>query len=263
MRAPGLRRRAIMAASALPLLARDPGLRRPATGPSLSVLATNVELSQRDADLQAQAVLAVDADVLCIIEAAEATVAALARAGIAATHPHRSDDHDPGYFGSFIASRHPITGRWTGDLGGRPGHWVDLDVAGQAARVVAVHTQAPIHDHDVAVWHSTIAANVALAGSVPHPVVLAGDWNATGGHRPFRRALADHGLVDAQARRGHRWWPTWPVAHSVLGLTIPPVLTLDHVVVTDDVEVVGLERIAIPACDHRAVRAALRLPAPA
>ncbi|CAN5549372.1 MAG: endonuclease/exonuclease/phosphatase family protein [Iamia sp.] len=255
----GLRRGAIMAASALPLLPRDPGLRQPATGPSLSVLATNVELSQRDADRQARAVLAVDADVLCIIEATEATVAALARAGIATTHPHCSDDHDPGYFGSFIASRHLITGRWTGDLGGRPGHWVDLDVAGRAARVAAVHTQAPIHDEDVAVWHSTIASAAALAAA-PHPVVLAGDWNTTGGHLPFRRALARHDLVDAQARRGHRWWPTWPVDHSVLGLSLPPVLALDHVVVSQDVAVRSLERIAIPACDHRAVRAALRLP---
>lgn len=262
LRAARLRRYAITAVAPLPMLARTPGPPAPTTGPTLSILATNVERTQRDAEAQARAVLDVHADIACVIEATETTVAALDRAGLAGRLPYRSSDQDPGWFGSLIASRHPILARWTGDLGGRPGHWVDLDVSGVAVRVAAVHTQAPIFDRDVSLWHSTIAATAALADTAPGPVVLAGDWNATGGHGSFRGALGTHDLADAQARRGHWWWPTWPVDHPVAGLPIPPVLALDHVVVSSDIEVRGVERLAIPACDHQAVRAALRLPAP-
>ena len=261
-RSAALRRRAVVASSALPRQARDPGPSGRPRGPLLTVLAANLCRTERDAEAQAATLLATRADVLLLTEVTVATVAALEQAGISTTWPHRRDDPDDGFFGSVVASRHPITRCWQGDLGGRRGQVVDLAVGTTALRVVPVHTQAPIYDHDVAVWRSTIEANAAVADHAPGPVVLAGDWNATGGHRPFRRALERRGLVDAQARRGHRWFPTWPVeAHPVVRVPLTPVLTLDHVVVTADIGVVGLERVAVPATDHRALRAALHLPA--
>ncbi len=260
MRLTDLRRRAILLASALPLLPRDPGPDGADPGPVVTVLAANLCRTLVDAEAQAQAVLATDADIVLLTEVAATTVAALEAAGLARQWPHVSDDRDEGYFGSLVASRHPIAAKGTGNLGGRRGQVIDLDVDGTALRVVPVHTQAPIFDDDVAVWEATIAANASLADGAPGPAILAGDWNATGGHRAYRRALADHGLVDAQARRGRRWWPTWPVDLPVFGLPLPAVLTLDHVVVTADVAILGLERITVPGTDHRALRAALRLP---
>ena len=216
------------------------------------------------ADAQARALVDVHADVVCVIECTDATVGALDRAGLADRLPFRSDDRDPGWFGSLVASRHPITRRWTGDLGGRPGHWVDLDVAGVEVRVVAVHTQAPIFRRDVAVWHSTIAAAAALADGAPGPVVLAGDWNAT------RRAPALP-TGPGRPRPGRRPGPAGPspVAHLARG---PPGRRCGPGAAAPRPRPrggqpsrwtwLGLERLAIPACDHLAVRAALRLPAP-
>ncbi|WCO68565.1 endonuclease/exonuclease/phosphatase family protein [Iamia majanohamensis] len=261
-RTSGLRRRAIIAESGLPLRPRDPGPSGPSTGPLLTVLAANLCRTEHDAEAQARGVLAVDADLLLLTEVTADTVDALGAAGLATSHPHAVLDPDEGYFGAAIASRHPLTDRGGCDLGGRRGHVADVHVDGTDVRVVPVHTQAPIHDHDVAVWHSTIEANAAVADDAPGPVVLAGDWNATGGHRRLRRALARRGLVDAQVRRGHRWFPTWPTAaHPLMWVPVTPVLTLDHVVVSPDVAVVGLERLPLPATDHLALRAALRLPA--
>lgn len=259
----GLRRRAIVAASAAPRLPRDPGPSGRPTGPLLTVVAANLCRTESDADAQARALLAIAADVLLLTEVAGATVASLAAAGAATHWPHHSEDPDDDcYFGSLVASRHPITARWRGDLGGRRAQVVDLSVGGTALRVVPVHTQAPIYDDDVAVWHSTIEASAAVAEGAPGPVVLAGDWNATGGHQAYRRALEGRRLVDAQVRRGHRWYPTWPLeAHPIVRVPLVPLLTLDHVVVSADVAIHGLERIPIPATDHLALRAALRLPA--
>lgn len=256
-----------MAASALPLRPADPGLRGRATGPRLTVLVANVARTETRPAAQAEALLAVDADLLLIVEHTAATAAALADAGLVERYPQSCADVDEGYFGSLVASRHPIVGGRRCELGGRRAQVVDVDVDGVALRVVPVHIQAPIHLHDVAVWHATIAANAAVADGAPGPVLLAGDWNATGGHRRYRRALRDHHLVDAQVRLGPRWAPTWPVARPALSMLrhlparMPPLLVLDHLVASADVELVALERVPIPASDHLALRAEVRLPA--
>ncbi|HEX7135030.1 MAG TPA: endonuclease/exonuclease/phosphatase family protein [Iamia sp.] len=249
-----------MAESFVPLLPRSPAAPgRVPDGVELTVLAANLELGQRDAGALARAVVAIDADVLLLCEHSPATREALTAAGLDERWPHQADDPSEGYFGSLVASRHPIVAAECRDLGGRAGQVVDLDVDGTAVRVVPVHTQAPIFDHDVEVWHGTVAANAAVAASTTGPVVLAGDWNATGGHRAFRRALRDGGLVDASAVRGHRWYPTWPIDSLAIRVPLPPLLTLDHVVVRASTEVVALERIGLPGTDHRALRATLRL----
>jgi endonuclease/exonuclease/phosphatase (EEP) superfamily protein YafD len=80
------------------------------------------------------------------------------------------------------------------------------------------------------------------------PQIVAGDFNATRDHEPFRQLL-DAGLVDAADARGWTAWPgmTWPANRA-----FPPVMRLDHVLVSgfgvQDVSVVE-----IPDTDHRAV----------
>ncbi len=253
-----------MAESFVPLLPRVPAAPARLAGRSvaLTVLAANLERGEQDAGALARAIVAVDADVLLLCEHTPATRAALTEAGADARWPHRSDDADDGYFGTLVASRLPILDATPQELGGRAAQVVDIDVAGTAVRVVPVHTQAPIFDHDVDVWHATVAANAGIAATTDGPVVLAGDWNATGGHRRFRRSLAEHGLVDASAVWGHRWYPTWPVGSRAIPVPVPPLLTLDHVVVRAGTEVVALDRVALPGTDHRALRATLRLEVP-
>lgn len=248
------------ATSASTAAASTPGaaVGAPAPGPELCVLAANLELGRRDPRVLAEAVVAVDAEVLLLCEHSPATQEALLAAGLEERWPHLADDPSTGFFGSLVASRHPIVGVERRSLGGRDGQVVDVDVAGTVVRMVPVHTQAPVFDRDLPLWHSTLATTAAVAAEVDGPVVLGGDWNATGGHRAFRRALARHDLVDASAVLGHRWYPTWPINSLALRWSPPPVLTLDHVVVRSSTEVVALERIDLPGTDHRALRAELR-----
>ncbi|HXH58060.1 endonuclease/exonuclease/phosphatase family protein [Iamia sp.] len=259
-----VRKRFIMGLAALPLLPRDPGpppSALGAPGATLTLLAANVECTMADADAQVAALLDADADLVCIIEHTTATADALARSAFGELYPHVSEDVDEGWFGSLVAARHPIVDRRLLDLGGRPGHVVDIDVDGIDIRVVPVHAQAPIEVGDVSLWHTTIAAAAAIAEGCDRPLILAGDWNATGGHGHYRRALAHHDLVDAQARVGRRWFPTWPVDHPIAGIRFPPFLPLDHIVTSRDVLTEALERIRVPGTDHMALRATLRLPA--
>jgi endonuclease/exonuclease/phosphatase family metal-dependent hydrolase len=239
------------------------GDRAPAPGEGIPfrVVAGNLARTPREEDEQADALMAIDADVILLTEHVPTTSAALARATerLGRRWEHESEDAEGGYFGSLVASRHPIVRRQLLDLGGRPGHIVDLAVDGIVVRVVPVHTQAPIFDHDVDYWHTTVSAAAAVAVDAPGPAILAGDWNATGGHPHFRRVLAEHGLVDAQSVLRQRWAPTWPV-YGIGPIRVPRVLALDHVVVSRDVAVDSLARIRLPGTDHLALEANLRLP---
>jgi endonuclease/exonuclease/phosphatase family metal-dependent hydrolase len=137
----------------------------------------------------------------------------------------------------------------------------DLDVDGTPVTLVSVHTQAPIHPRDIVPWQSGFAdlgGLAATAAAAGRPIVLAGDWNATTGNRPFRRLLRDHHLVDAHLAVGRGRARTWPAHRSPL----PPLLLLDHVVVGGGIMVRSVHERPAPGSDHLAVVADLGIPPP-
>ncbi len=87
--------------------------------------------------------------------------------------------------------------------------------------------------------------------------ILVGDFNATLDHRALREVL-DRGWVDAAAARGAGLHPTF---HGLpMGEPVPPV-TLDHVLVDQQVLVEDVRTRQVPGTDHRLVLVRLRLPA--
>jgi endonuclease/exonuclease/phosphatase (EEP) superfamily protein YafD len=86
---------------------------------------------------------------------------------------------------------------------------------------------------------------------------MAGDYNATYGHAPFRRLLAV-GLRDAHIEAGRGLATTWPVNN----LLLPPLFRLDHVLVSREFEVLAAREGRGPGTDHRPVVADLVLRAP-
>ena len=86
------------------------------------------------------------------------------------------------------------------------------------------------------------------------PRVLAGDFNATLDHAELRRLL-DRGYRDAAEQAGVALRPTWPA-----GRTLPPTVTIDHVLADPRIRVISARSVAIPGSDHRGVLADLLLP---
>jgi endonuclease/exonuclease/phosphatase family metal-dependent hydrolase len=92
--------------------------------------------------------------------------------------------------------------------------------------------------------------------TVDEPQVLAGDFNATRDHGPFRELLAA-GFLDC-ADSSQNWsWPgfTWPATGRVL-----PVLRLDHVLVSRTAAVPMTRTIRVPCTDHHGVLTAIEFP---
>jgi endonuclease/exonuclease/phosphatase (EEP) superfamily protein YafD len=111
-----------------------------------------------------------------------------------------------------------------------------------AARVLAVHTVAPVHGR-VRRWADELDLLAAWRSRAPGPTVIAGDLNTTTEHR----ALA--ALGDARAPGFPPTWPTrWPRWFGV---------RIDHVLAGGGLAVRDTRVLDLPGSDHRAVIAHL------
>jgi endonuclease/exonuclease/phosphatase (EEP) superfamily protein YafD len=226
------------------------------SGHPLRLVSVNIERHVTTAPAIVGALLATDADLVLVQELTPDTQPAFAAEAMRDRFPHRFEAPEDGFFGAAIYSRFPIVRADDRPLGGRHMIVAELDVDGTPVTVVSVHTQAPIHPRDIGPWRSGFADLGALAGASRGPVVLAGDWNATTGNRPFRRLLRDGDLVDAHLAVGRGGARTWP-AHR---RPVPPLLLLDHVVVGGGVAVRAVHERPAPGSDHLAVVADLTIP---
>lgn len=87
-----------------------------------------------------------------------------------------------------------------------------------------------------------------IAGLADRPVVAVGDFNAVVEHEPMRRLMAETGLRDAVVESGLGWLPTFPGD----GL-IPPLVALDHVMVSADLLASRAWTEVMPGQEHRAL----------
>jgi endonuclease/exonuclease/phosphatase (EEP) superfamily protein YafD len=117
----------------------------------------------------------------------------------------------------------------------------------------AVHPQAPMARWQARVWNRDLASIARWTAALPAPIV-AGDFNATPDHGPFRACLSGvrdaaegtaHGLTGTYHARIPRW----------AGIRI------DHVLVPRESATTRFEILDLPGSDHRAVLVGLTSPA--
>ena len=167
-------------------------------------------------------------------------------------YPHRAEGPDGAPLsGQIVWSRWPL-----GDLRTEPFvvsqlGTVTVESPQGPIELINIHTDSPSRVESIGPWHAQFHQLNGIA--TDRPTIMAGDFNATGDHRPFR-TLLDQGWTDAHEPKGCGFDATWPARL--------PVLRLDHVLVTDHFEVLDV-RLADPAgSDHLPVVAELRLGGP-
>jgi endonuclease/exonuclease/phosphatase (EEP) superfamily protein YafD len=124
-----------------------------------------------------------------------------------------------------------------------------------ARRFHAVHPQAPMRRWQTRVWARDMGAIARWCAAMPAPIV-AGDFNATLDHGPFRRALT--GVRDAADGTGRGLTSTY---HAALPRWTG--IRIDHVLVPREADTTRYEVVDVPGSDHRAVLVGMRLPGPA
>jgi endonuclease/exonuclease/phosphatase family metal-dependent hydrolase len=225
---------------------------------TLRILTLNAMFGAADPDATVAAVRDYQVDVLAVQELTNGLVRRLAEAGLLDLLPNVHADLQPGAAGAGLWSRWALT-----PLPPVP----DLLLAAPSARVSAgghevtvrsVHPVAPmIGRHGL--WHEDLTRLRAAMAAQPGPQVVAGDFNASRDHRPFRDLLAA-GFADSADIAAKRPWPgfTWPANRRY-----PPVMRLDHILVSPGITVSETRAVSIPGTDHRGVLAVLELASPA
>lgn len=229
------------------------------TGPRLVVALLNLRESGADAEQVVEVVTGGSVDVFVALEVTEPGIDALEGAGLARALPHAEVRPSRLTSGGGIWSRHPLEPREPSRLrgfGATPRATIDVPGHGPLA-IDAVHPLPPINAEWTRAWQWALEAlPPPMEGRSPRRL-LVGDFNATLDQHALR-AVLDRGWIDAAAARGVGLTPTF--SGLAAGEPVPPV-TIDHVLVDDQVAVSAVTTRRIAGTDHRLLLVDVQLPA--
>ncbi|WP_367823551.1 endonuclease/exonuclease/phosphatase family protein [Streptomyces sp. LMG1-1-1.1] len=173
----------------------------------------------------------------------------------AAELPHHATVGADGSAGSVLLSAYPLADRATIPATmGMPG--ATADIAGVPVRLQLAHPMPPLA-HQVPLWTRELGRIADTAARQTGPTVVAGDFNASQDHAAFRAVLDTGRLRDAARTAGAGRTPTWPLKGP-----LPPIVQIDHVLVSDAFHVRSVRFADVAGSDHRAVIATLDLRTP-
>jgi endonuclease/exonuclease/phosphatase family metal-dependent hydrolase len=198
----------------------------------MRLLTGNLSDSVEDISPLAREIVQADADIVLVQELTPRHLEALERCATFDGFPWQLVGARPGPTGAGLWSRlEVLSSEWWTLQGRAQVRCVVVQPCGHTAELVGVHVPAPVHGR-AALWASSLddlaahARRRLAAGAAA--LVVAGDFNATSDHRPFRM-VARAGLLDAAVLRHQAWRMTWP---NRVGWGLPRVLRLDHVLVS-------------------------------
>jgi len=219
---------------------------------TLNVLELNLRFGLADIGQLSAEVDRSRPDVVVLAEVTDSNLRVLKNKAWRARLPYRlgttEPDADPatGFAdagGTMILSRFPLT-----ELGRTKGT-VFTNLAARVALpdhpfvLVAAHPANPEHGLDRWLQDGQALAQLT-AGHTSEPLVVAGDLNATAEHLTLRELKARADLTDTAT--GHGWHPTYPA-----DAWYPPLIQIDHVLVSSAFTTTALDTFAIPGTDHR------------
>jgi endonuclease/exonuclease/phosphatase family metal-dependent hydrolase len=212
-----------------------------AGAPTLRVMTASLYDGRADGVALVRELAELDVDLLVAEEVTSPILEAMDRAGLEELLPHRAGEAAEGSHGTMVFSTEPLD---------EP---VPLDTTWDAWRVargdlvlLAVHPVAP---HEPAGWRRDHAAILAAARAGDVDLVV-GDLNATVDHAPMRR-LADAGYRSVTELANEGWQPTAPAHASFLGVPLPSLAQIDHVLVSPRLAALSSWPVDVPGSDHR------------
>jgi len=224
---------------------------RPSTGDgAITIITANVLRGGGRADAVADTIASTDPDVVFLQEANSRFVDELAEQGVLEPWRYRSNEFPGATRGDVLWSKWPLSDVRHDELGTNSSVRALVEAPQGRFTAAGVHAASPRSRRNLDKWHR----EYEILGNVPTdaPMVMGGDFNATEDHRPFR-SLLDKGWTDVHDNKGCGPDLTWPTR----GLPFP-VMRLDHILVTDDFEVLSTEIGEAGGSDHYPVISRIR-----
>lgn len=193
-----------------------------------------------------------DPDVIVLQEVSSVFRDALSQVGVFDAYPYRASEILGEPTGVAVWSRWPMSETSLSYVARRPLLEAVIEGPTGPFRVRGVHLASPISEMNVRDWIEGLGDLEAYP--ISGPTIMAGDFNSTADHTQFRRVLAQ-GWTDVHERKGCGFDATWPADRKVPF----SVLRLDHVLVSEQFEVLSVEIGEANGSDHRPVITSLRL----
>jgi endonuclease/exonuclease/phosphatase (EEP) superfamily protein YafD len=222
----------------------------------LRMVSANMLLDNQDIEGFAADLRSLHPDLILVQEITPWNLTALKGTGLLDDYPHQVLDPREGGHGSIILSRLPLRDGGARYFAGWPMTEAQVITAAGPVHVINVHTVAPLASERIGLWADQLTELGRLRPPAGGHLIIAGDFNATRQHAPFRRILGPE-LRDAYVQAGHGLGNTWPSDRAV----IPSLMRIDHILVSPDVLVADVRRARTRGSDHLALVADLALPA--
>jgi endonuclease/exonuclease/phosphatase (EEP) superfamily protein YafD len=215
----------------------------------LQVMSMNLLRGQAELSTVLETAALEKVDVLVLEELTPEALAELEQFGLRTAYPYRVGTPEDGVAGTMAFATHRIRDEQKLDTGF--GSWAfEVVLPDGPLRMYAVHARPPYGD---AVGWRTDLATIAQAAEADRGLdLIVGDLNATPDHEEFR-AFIDLDFRSAAERVNAGWQPTWPEhgEKSVLGLPLPRIVQIDHVLVGRTMAATSSETVSISDTDHR------------
>ncbi|WP_245718055.1 endonuclease/exonuclease/phosphatase family protein [Nocardia miyunensis] len=229
--------------------------RPPATGPGLRVMQANILVGGADPEALAASVDRLGIEILTVCEVTPEGLERIMASRLPQLLPYHYCSTGEVGDGTGIWSRYPLsdTRRHDGFVTELLSASVDLPDGGSVL-VYAVHPVPP-WPRDPADWLREMELLRQMLAKVPAdagPVVVAGDFNATADHRPYR-ALLEADYRDVAISTGSGILPTYAADRWY-----PPVIAIDHILLRD-ADPHEVHTVSLPGSDHRGIWAAITL----
>lgn len=143
------------------------------------------------------------------------------------TSPPKDEEFHAQTFGMALLSKRPLRVIERFSHLGRSGGIVgELELGGEAIRIIAAHPERPGRSERVP-RRNAVLAMIAERASGADACIVLGDLNTTSGSPAFSRLLRDGRVHDS--RRGLGRQPTWRTYRPIPGLWVD----IDHILVSD------------------------------
>jgi endonuclease/exonuclease/phosphatase (EEP) superfamily protein YafD len=204
-----------------------PGLRSaprplPANGVAIRVLLLNVHTSNKSTAKVEKLIRDTNPDVVALVEIDRAWATALAP--VLASYGGRIEHTRPDNFGLGLYARGRVEGAVESVGSDLPTIVAGVAIGEATFSMVVTHPLPPVSSARYGEHRDQLEAVAAVVGTLPAPVIVAGDLNATPWSRPFARLVGATGLCDT--RNGFGVGATFPT-YNVLA-RVP----IDHVLVS-------------------------------
>jgi endonuclease/exonuclease/phosphatase family metal-dependent hydrolase len=228
---------------------------RPPAGrnPTVRLFSANLHHTNPRVGEFAEEILRVAPDLVALQEVDPDGAAELRRSGVLNRYPYSLVEARPGASGIGLWSRYPLRNAQVQDGDGMPFIRATVVLGPRRLRFYTVHLVAPL-DGDRTRWRAQLRRVEDEIQDERGALVIAGDFNATRYHPSFRRLLSNR-LADAHEERGRGWAMTWPRDRC----PVPPLMRLDHVLVSRDIGVRSIREGVGQGSDHRPIIAELAL----